>query len=147
MKLEMDFAVAILEAMESAESAVIEPDQRIMEESAPGEEQYSYHCLMLAEARLIRIWEPRDTAELNDAGYSYVDQRNAIVQEFEFSGKHRIFANPMMLTYEGHAFLEAMRAPEGRNRIKEFLEEKGLPLAISVVKESISAYIRQQVAL
>ena len=147
MKLEIEFAVAILEAIESADSAVIEEDQKIMEGGDPGDEKYSYHCLMLSEAGLIKIWKPRDSAALNDGGYTYVDKENAIIQDFEFEGTHRIFANPMMLTFEGHTFLEAMRLPERRNSISKFLEEKGLPFAISVVKESISSYIRQQAGM
>ena len=62
MKLDIDFAIRIMEAMENSERSVIESEEQLLEGIEPDDELYSYHCLMLAQAGLIEIWFPSNRA-------------------------------------------------------------------------------------
>ena len=135
MKLEMEFAIQILEAMESSDRAIIEKGQRILEGMGVGEEKYGYHCLMLEQAGLIRLWPTNNFQELIESGSAYVDPDNAIVEDLDFHDNHSILAHPMMITYEGHKFLEVVRTEGSRNRLRTFLAENGMPWALTTVKE------------
>ena len=145
MKLEIDFAIEILEAIEESDRAVLDIGSRILGGEHSTDEKYSYHCLMLAKAGLIQIWEPRDSDELTDAGYSYVDRENAIAVDIASGNNHVIIARPKMLTFEGHEFLDTLREKENRNGMLTFLKDNGLPWTISIAKECLGAFIKQQV--
>ena len=47
----------------------------------------------------------------------------------------------MTLTYDGHKFLETVRNEDARSKIRTFLTEKGLPWALSTVKDVGLSYI------
>ena len=131
----MELAIQILEAMESSDRAIVEMGQQLLEDVEVHDERYRYHCLMLAQAGLIRLWPIRNFQELIDSGHSYVDTDNAIIEEHDSRDGHAILAHPLMLTYDGHKFLETIRNEDTRNRLQTFLTEHGLPFAFSTVKE------------
>ena len=131
----MELAIQILEAMESSDRAIVEMGQQLLEDVEVDDERYRYHCLMLAQAELIRLWPIRNVQELIDSGHSYVDTDNAIIEEHDSHDRHAIFAHPLMLTYDGHKFLETIRNEDTRNKIRTSLTEHGLPFALSTVKE------------
>ena len=135
MKLEMEFAIKIMEAMESSDRALIEMGQQILEDTPVNDERYRYHCLMLGKAGLITLWPTKNFQELIEAGFSYIDEDNAIVESMDDAGIHYILAHPMMLTYDGHRFLDVVR-PEGTmEKIKSHFVEQGLPFVLSMVKD------------
>ena len=131
----MEFAIRIMEAMESSDRAIVEMGHQVLEDGEVGDERYRYHCLMLAQAGLIRLWPLRNFQELIDNGFSYVDTDNAIVEHHDSHEIHAILPHPLMLTYEGHKFLETIHNEEARGKIQAFLTEHGLPFAFSMVKE------------
>ena len=136
MKLDIDFAIRIMEAMENSERSVIESEEQLLEGIEPDDELYSYHCLMLAQAGLIEIWFPSNRARTMDSPYAYIEEGVAVAEDSRIDYRHRIIAFPMTLTYDGHKFLETIRNEDARSRIRTFLTEQGLPFALSTVKEA-----------
>ena len=135
MKLDLDFAIQIMEAIEQADKSVIEPEEKLLGGIEAEDERYSYHCLMLAQAGLIEIWFPSNNGRTMDSPYAYIAEGVAVVEDSRIDYGHRVIAFPMMMTYEGHKFLETIRNEDARSRIRTFLTEQGLPFALSTVKE------------
>ena len=133
MELSIDFATRIMEAMQRADKSVIEGDEELLEGIDPTDERLHFHCLMLNQAGLIDIWPPDRTASVHF--HTYILDGQPIIEKRGEPGQHRVMAYPMMLTYEGHKFLETIHNEEARNRIRAFLKEQGLPFALSTVKE------------
>ncbi len=72
MKLDIDFATRIMEAIENSEKSVIEAEDQLLEGTEPEDEKYSYHCLMLAQAGLIEIWPPSNKEMTLADPYRYI---------------------------------------------------------------------------
>ena len=134
MKLDIDFAIRIMEAMENSDKSVIEPENQLLEGIEPTDERFSYHCLMLNQAGLIDIWPANRTG--SSTYYTYIQDGFAVIKDQETRRQHRVIAFPLALTYDGHKFLETIRNEDARNRIRNFLTEQGLPFALSTVKEA-----------
>ena len=139
MKLDIDFAIRIMEAMEEADKSVIETWEELLDDVDSQDERYNYHCLMMNQAGLIKIWTPSNEGIAVGNPYWYVDETTPVAVDDRISDGthdcHRVMAFPMMLTYDGHKFLETIRNEDARSRIKTFLTEQGLPFALSTVKE------------
>ena len=141
MELDLDFAIEILEAMERADRSVIEPEEELLDGIDFEDERYSYHCLMLAQAGLIEIWFPSNQERTMSSPYAYIAEGVAVAEDSRIDNRHRVIAFPMVLTYEGHKFLEAMRNEGTRERLRELLTEKGLPWALTTVQEIGMKYL------
>ena len=141
MKLDIDFATRIMEAIEKSEKSVIEAEDQLLDGTEPEDENYSYHCLMLSQAGLIEIWPPSNKSMTLADPYRYIAEGTAVARDSRIEYKHRIIAFPMTLTYDGHKFLETVRNEDARNKIRTFLTEKGLPWALSTVKDVGLSYI------
>ena len=142
MELDLDFAIRIMEAIKQTDKTLVEPWNQILEDVEVEDERYSYHCLMMDQAGLIKIWRLSDEElmkmpEINI--YYYIDTETAVVVDsrikYEGHEGHRVMAFPMILTYEGHKFLDALQGEGAINKIRGFLAEKGLPLALTTAKE------------
>ena len=141
MKLDIDFATRIMEAIENSEKSVIEAEDQLLDGTEPEDENYSYHCLMLSQAGLIEIWPPSNKSMTLADPYRYITEGTAVARDSRIEYKHRIIAFPMTLTYDGHKFLETVRNEDARSNIRTFLTEKGLPWALSTVKDVGLSYI------
>ena len=141
MKLDIDFATRIMEAIENSEKSVIEAEDQLLDGTEPEDENYSYHCLMLSQAGLIEIWPPSNKSMTLADPYRYIAEGTAVARDSRIEYKHRIIAFPMTLTYDGHKFLETVRNEDARSKIRIFLTEKGLPWALSTVKDVGLSYI------
>ena len=133
MKLDIDFTIHIMGAMENSDKPIIEAETQLLEGIESTDERLSYHCLMLNQAGLIDIWPPNRTG--SSTYYTYIEEGYSVIEDPETRGHYRVLAFPMTLTYDGHKFLETIRNEDSRNRIKAFLAEHGLPFAFSMVKE------------
>ena len=133
MELSIDLATKIMEAMEKTDKSVIEEDEELLEGIDPEDERLHFHCLMLNQAGLIAIWPPGRVESRFFNSYTAAGQ--PIMEKEGEPGQNRVIAYPMMLTYEGHKFLETIRNEEAKTRIRDFLTEHGLPFAFSTVKE------------
>ena len=96
---------------------------------------------MLSQAGLIEIWPPSNKSMTLADPYRYIAEGTAVARDSRIAYKHRIIAFPMTLTYDGHKFLEAVRNEDARSKIRIFLTEKGLPWALSTVKDVGLSYI------
>ena len=81
MKLDIEFALRIMETMENAEKSVIETGDQLLEGIDPEEEKHSYHCLMLAQAGLIEIWPPSNKGMVLADPYRYVAEGTAVARD------------------------------------------------------------------
>ena len=154
MKLEIEFAVHILQAIEDAPGSLLEKGERISSFIFTEDEKYSYHCLMLEQAGLIRIWEPSNKDPQLPHRFFYVDEINAVAQVLEVDSPmpvlgeptpehHRVFVFPMMMTFEGHKFLDCLRTTGQRSRFADLLRERGLSLTVATAKELLPVFLRQ----
>ena len=154
MKLDLDFAILILQAMEDAPGSVLEKGQRINSLTFTEDEMYSYHCLMLEQAGLIRNWEPSNKDSKLPHRFFYVDEANAVAQviavdgrlpesEEETNDNHRVFVFPMMMTFEGHKFLDGLRTSSQRDKFANLLRERGLSLTVATAKELLPVFLQQ----
>lgn len=133
MKLDIDFAIQIMEAMENSDKPIIEAETELLEGVEFTDERFNYHCLMLNQARLIDIWPQNRTG--SHRHYTYIEEGYPVIRDRGARNHHRIIAFPMILTYDGHKFLETIRNEDARGKIRDFLAEHGLPFALSTVKE------------
>ena len=154
MKLDLEFAILILQAMEDAPGSVLEKGERISNFIFTEDERYSYHCLMLEQAGLIRIWEPSNKDPQLPHRLFYVDETNAVAQVLAVDSitpttedgtynNHRVFVFPMMMTFDGHRFLDGLRTSEQRGKLADLLRERGLPLSLVNAKELLPLFIKQ----
>ena len=154
MKLDLEFAILILQAIEHAQGSVLEKGERISNFIFTEDERYSYHCLMLKQAGLIRIWEPSNKDPQLPHRFFYVDEINAVaqvlavdsptpVQEEETYDNHRVFVFPMMITFEGHKFLDCLRTTGPRSKFADLLSERGLSLTVATAKELLPVFLQQ----
>ena len=154
MKLDLEFAILILQAMEDAPGSVLEKGERISNLIFSEDERYSYHCLMLEQAGLIRNWEPSNKDPKLPHRFFYVDETNAVAQvlavdsptpvtEEEIYDKHRVVVLPMMMTFEGHRFLDTLRTSGQRGKFADLLRERGLPLSVATAKELLPIFLKQ----
>ena len=141
MKLELDFAIQIMEAMENSARSVIEPKEQLLEGIEPDDEKLGYHCLMLDQTGLIRIWPPSNKGMSLADPYRYIEEGTAVARDSRIDYKHRVIAFPMILTYDGHKFLETIRNEDARSKIRAFMTERGLPWALSTVKDIVLGHI------
>ena len=155
MKLDLEFAVLILQAIEDAPRSVLEKGERISNFIFTEDEKYSYHCLMLEQAGLIRIWEPSNKDPQLPHQFFYVDEINAVAQVLEVDSPmpvlgeptpehHRVFVFPMMMTFEGHRFLDGLRTSVQRSKFANLLRECGFPLTVATAKELLPVFLRQE---
>lgn len=84
-------------------------------------EQVAYHCALL-----------------NDSNFVYDYGSQPVGGEIYSFGVGR-------LTWEGHEFLDKIRSDTVWNRTKEVITEKGLPMAIDVVKSISTSLISAMV--
>ena len=134
MELSIDFATRIMEAMQRTDKSVIEEDEELLEGIDTTDERLHFHYLMLNQAGLIDIWPPDRTASVHS--HTYILDGQPIIEKRGEPGQHRVIAYPMMLTYEGHKFLETTRNEEAQEtESRAFLADHGLPFAFSMVKE------------
>ena len=132
MKLDMELAIEILKEIESSEIPILERNEEKAESKDTQLHRHSYHCLMLAQAGLIILWPQ---PQLQAYGMGFVEIDSAMIEDVDPGEERRFAAQPMMLTYEGHKFLETIRNEDARGKIRAFLTEHGLPFAFSTVKE------------
>ena len=117
------------------------PKRKLLDGIEPEDETYSYHCLMLAQAGPIEIWFPSNSQRTMSSPYAYIAEGVAVAEDSRIDNRHRVIAFPMVMTYDGHKFLETVRNEDARSKIRTFLTEKGLPWALSTVKEFGLSYI------
>ena len=154
MKLDLDFAILILQAMEDAPGSVLEKGEQISNFIFAQDERYSYHCLMLEQAGLIRNWEPSNRDPQLPHRFFYIDESNAVAKVLEVDSitsateeetydNHRVFVSPMMMTFEGHKFLDTLRTSGLRGKFAGLLKGRGLPLSVATAKELLPVFLKQ----
>ena len=144
MELDMEFSIAILEAMEQHSRAVIEPEESLSSDIDQHDERFSYHCLMLTQAGLIEVWPCSNSNMYMGSEYAYISEGMAVARFRD--GGHGVVCSPMILTYEGHRFLDALRSEPTRGKVEEFVREKGLPWTFTIAKDVVSRLVFQQMS-
>lgn len=114
MKRDMELCRKILFAIEDEYVDTTIYDLKIVGYSM---EQVAYHCKILHDANLI-----------SDYGAQYAD------------GHIWVFGIGA-LTWEGHEYLDKIRQDTVWNKTKDVITQKGLPMAVDVIKEVATAII------
>ena len=112
MKLDIDYAIGILAAMEDDDNAIFDASQTFQDYD-PESSKYGYHCLMLREAGLIEVWDMRSMG-------NHMDYR------------------PKRLTWIGHEFIAKYKDKSRLQTVKGKLAALGMEVTIRTLLEAIN---------
>ena len=112
MKLDIDYAIGILAAIEDDDVAIVDPSHTFQNYD-PESPKYGYHCRMLQEAGLIEAWDLRSFG-------NYMDYR------------------PKQLTWSGHEFIAKYKDKSKLQTVKDKLAALGTEVTIRTLLEAIT---------
>ena len=115
MRLDLDYAIGILKAMEDDDAPIFDPSHSYQDYDSESP-TFGYHCLMLEEAGLIEAWDIRSMA--NNMDY-----------------------RPKRLTWLGHAFIEKYGDKSRLQTVKDKLADLGTEVTIRTLLEVITVGI------
>ena len=112
MKLDIDYAIGILAAMEDDEAPEFDASHTF-QNYALESSKYGYHCLMLKEAGLIEAWDLR-----------------SLVNRMDY--------RPKRLTWIGHEFVAKYKDKSRLQTVKDKLASLGTEITIRTLLEAIT---------
>ena len=116
MRLDLDYAIGILKAMEDDDAPPILDPSHTYQNYDPDSAKFGYHCLMLEEAGLIEAWDLRTLG--NSMDYK-----------------------PKRLTWIGHEFVAKYRDKSRLQTVKDKLADLGTEVTIRTLLEVITVAI------
>ena len=112
MKLDIDYAIGILAAMEDDEAPEFDASHTFQNYDLKSS-KYGYHCLMLQEAGLIKAWDLR-----------------SLVNRMDY--------RPKRLTWIGHEFVAKYKDKSRLQTVKDKLASLGTEVTIRTLLEAIN---------
>ena len=144
MHLDQDYAVSILEALQEHPSVLVSQEALLLTGEDVRSERYHYHSLMLKQQGLIEIWPPMAHLQEIESAVAFLEGGGTVWRDRPGEeSEGRLVCWPLMLTYEGHRFLDVMQSETLREKVKAFVESKGIPFTLSFLKDALPAFLKE----